>query len=88
MALDWELHRRLAIAAVEENAASALAPDRFPPPAAELAGAHRVAGTEVDLDVGMYASEIFCRLQRYSRYRGVRFRLLFCDREGAWAFIR
>lgn len=55
--------------------------DLRPPPrdrALELG----ISTSETDLDLGMYAYEIRCRLRRYSRYRDTRFDLLFCDGEG------
>jgi hypothetical protein len=42
----------------------------------------RISTAETDLDLGMYAYEIRCRLRRYSRYRDAPFDLLFCDGEG------
>ena len=60
----------------------------FRPPPADVARARGISATETDLDLGMYAYEIFCRLRRYSRYRGTRFLLFFCDGEGAWLFPR
>ncbi len=41
-----------------------------------------ISTAETDLDPGMYAYEIRCRLRRYSRYRDAPFDLLFCDGEG------
>lgn len=58
----------------------------FRSPPTDLARAHRISTTETDVDLGMYAYELLCRLRRYSRYRDAMFLLLFCDREGAWRF--
>ena len=53
------------------------------PPPRERARELRISTPETDLDLGMYAYEIRCRLRRYSRYRDTPFDLLFFDREGS-----
>lgn len=58
----------------------------FRPPPKDLARARRISAMETDLDLGMYAYELLCRLRRYSRYRDATFLLLFCDGEEAWLF--
>ena len=58
----------------------------FRPPPRELAQARRISTTEPDVDVGMHAYEIRCRLRRYSRYRDATFVLIFTDGERAWSF--
>lgn len=58
----------------------------FRTPPVDLARVRRISTTETDLDLGMYAYEILCRLRRYSRYHDATFQLLFCDGEGAWLF--
>ncbi len=52
------------------------------PPPRERARELGISTSESDLDLGMYAYEIRCRLRRYSRYRDTSFDLLFCDSEG------
>jgi len=57
----------------------------FRPPPRERARELGISTPESDLDLGMYAYEIRCRLRRYSRYRDAAFDLVFCGEEGrAW----
>ena len=58
----------------------------FRPPPADLARSRRISTGGTDLDLGMYAYEILCRLGRYSWYRGATYLLLFCGAEEAWVF--
>ena len=58
----------------------------FRPPPKDLAQARRISTAESDVDIGMHAYEIFCRLRRYSRYRDAAFQLLFGDAGRAWLF--
>lgn len=52
------------------------------PPPRDRARELGISTPETDLDLGIYAYEIRCRLRRYSRYRDTPFDLLFCDGEG------
>jgi hypothetical protein len=57
----------------------------FRPPPRERARELGISTPESDLDLGMYAYEIRCRLRRYSRYREAAFDLVFCGEGGmAW----
>jgi hypothetical protein len=47
-----------------------------------------VAAVETDVDLGMYAYELLCRLERYSDYRDAIVSILFCGEGGAWLFTR
>jgi hypothetical protein len=59
----------------------------FRPPPKERARALAISAPESDLDLGMYAYEIRCRLRRYSRYCGTPCFLLFWRGEGeGWVF--
>jgi hypothetical protein len=58
----------------------------FRPPSRDRAQAHRISTTEPDVDIGMHAYEIFCRLRRYSRYRDATFLLIFAGESRAWWF--
>jgi hypothetical protein len=58
--------------------------DFRPPKDRALAG--RISTTEPDVDIGMQAYEIFCRMRRYSYYRDATFQLIFSDVDRAWSF--
>jgi hypothetical protein len=58
----------------------------FRPPPRELAQARRISTTEPDVDIGMHAYEIRCRLRRYARYRDATFVFIFADGKRAWSF--
>lgn len=58
----------------------------FRPPPKDLAEARRISTTESDVDIGMQAYEICCRLRQYSRYRDATFLLICSDGAQAWSF--
>jgi len=58
----------------------------FRPPPKDQAQARRISTTETDVDIGMHAYELFCRMRRYSRYRDATFLLMFSGEERAWSF--
>lgn len=58
----------------------------FRPPPADVARSRRISTGETDLDLGIYAYELVCRLRRYSRYRDATYLLLFWGAEEAWVF--
>lgn len=80
-----EALQRVALQALHNVKPRSLAVD-FRIPARDIARAHRITSTEKDVDVGMYAYELRCRMRRYSAYRDAEFCLLFCDGGGAWLF--
>jgi hypothetical protein len=80
-----EALHRVALQALHNLKPRSLAVD-FRLPARDVARAHRITSTEKDVDVGMYAYELRCRMRRYSLYQEAEFCLLFCDGEGAWLF--
>jgi hypothetical protein len=58
----------------------------FRPPPKDVAHVRRISTTESDVDIGMHAYELFCRLRRYSCYGDATFLLMFSGEERAWSF--
>lgn len=71
----------LALEALHRVRPRSLLVDLRPPPR-ERARELGISTPETDLDLGMYAYEIRCRLRRYSRYRDAACDLIFCGGEG------
>ena len=55
-------------------------------PPEDVARANRITTAAADVDHGMCAYEILCRLARYTDYRDARFALLFCHAHGAFVY--
>ena len=60
----------------------------FRPPPDDVVRGRSFAAVESDVDIGMFAYELLCRLRRYSRYRDASFALLFCGKDTAWMITR